>query len=133
MHEEKINFKNTSQIVVTIQNEEFVLLKGDDKFELVLDSFLKSIKNAHDMPAFGVSIDQETRTAKQNGTWIEFVFDTTQMHNDMPFDSLLIEVNSKSSGFNLIRKHNQKYDGRCFYFSLKSDMSHLYETLKSLS
>lgn len=133
MHENKIDFKSASQIVVTVQNNETTLVKGDDKFERVLDAFLTITHNAHDMPAFGVSIDSETRNAKQNGIWIEFVFDKTMMHNNMPFDALLIEVKPDYSGFNIVRKHNNKYDGRCFYFNLENNMSKLYETIKTLS
>ena len=133
MYENNIDFKSASQIIVTVQNNETTLVKGDDKFELILDAFLTIIHNAHDMPAFGVSIDKETRKAKQSGIWLEFVFEKTMLHNNMPFDALLIEVNPDYSGFNLIRKHNNKYEGRCFYFNLESDMSKLYETIKTLS
>ena len=71
------------------------------------------------MPAFGVSLNDETIQAKQTGVWIELFYETTCLNNEMPFDSLLIQVEPENTGFNVIRKYDDKYDGRCFYIDLK--------------
>ena len=51
----------------------------------------------------------------------------------MDFEGLLIKVEKDWHGFNLIRKNNGKYDGRCFYLSLENSMDELYETLHKVS
>ena len=84
------------------------------------------------MPAYGVSIDKDTRDALKTGLWLELKFSTTLTHNEMPFDSLLIEVDSEYSGFNIIRHHDNQYEGRCYYINLEKDMSSLYETIENI-
>ena len=58
------------------------------------------------------------------------MFEKTKVYNEMPFETLLINVEKDWSGFNIIRKHDSKYEGRCFYINLENaDMSKLYELL----
>ena len=64
------------------------------------------------MPAVGVSIDNLTREEMKSGSWIELEFDQCYIFNEMPFDALLIKVEKDNYGFNLIRRHNGKYEGR---------------------
>ena len=90
-------------------------------------------KNSHQMPAFGVSLDDLTRQEMQTGVWLEFTFDKTCYNSDMPFDSLLINIQNDFTGFNIIRKYQNKYDGRCFYINLiDKNMTNLYNLLSSL-
>ena len=74
-------------------------------------------------------LDNETREAIKTGLWIELIYSNTQEYNEMPFDTLLIQVEKDYTGFNIIRKHNDKYEGRCFYLALNGDMSKLYDIL----
>ena len=127
------HISNTSQIVVYDDGFVSNFEKGDDKFELVLNAFLNTTTDAHEMPAFGVSLDEETRKALDDGLWVEFCFDTTLSHNDMPFDSLLIKVNADDSGINLVRKHNNKYEGRCFYLNLKTTLKNFSDIVYDFS
>lgn len=127
------NFNNSSFIIVTIDNKETCLNKGEDKYELVLKALENVVDKAKEMPAFGVSLDKETREQKQTGKWIELVFEGVQSHNDMPYESLLIEVQKDWQGFNIIRKNNGKYDGRCFYLELEGNMEPLYNAISELS
>ena len=85
------------------------------------------------MPAFGVSIDELTREDMKNGLWIELCFDGVQSFEAMDFEGLLIKVEKDFHGFNLIRRNNGKYDGRCFYLSLQNSMDKLYEEIEGLS
>ena len=103
--------------------------KHTPQFDLLLDSFLITCEGAHEMPAFGVSLHNETILALTKGTWIEFKFNKSLTHNEMPFSRLLIEVNGEYSGFNIIRYHNEEYSGRCFYFNLNTNMQKLYNTI----
>ena len=123
---------NTNHMVVFCDGTQFTYHKGDDKCEIVLSEFVNTIKNASEMPALGVSLDNETQSALAEGLWIEFVFHTTQIHNEMPFDALLIKINPEDSGINLIRKHNGKYDGRCFYLNLKTTLKNFSQLIKEI-
>ncbi len=134
MHDITYFFDKASEIVVTVKGESTTFQKGDEKYEAILSSVQNATKGAHEMPAFGVSIDKETRKEMQDGTWIEFIYETSNKHNEMPFESLLISVNADYSGFNLIRKVNGKYEGRCFYLDLVGkDMTEISTTLQNLS
>lgn len=127
------NYFNEAKSITIIKNDEyFCYSKGDDKYEEILSALLSVTKGSHDMPAFGVSLDNETKQAIQSGTWLELQFNTTKTFNEMPFDALLIQVNENYQGINIIRKNNKKYEGRCFYLNLKSDMKQLFKTLKNI-
>ena len=127
------SFDSSVQMVITIENMTTTLEEGDDKFEKILNSLKEITKHSHDMPAFGVSLDDLTREEMQTGMWLELIFDKTYSFNDMPFESLLIKVDKDAYGFNLIRKHNGNYEGRCFYLSIQESMNKLYQEINSTS
>ena len=126
-------FSTATSITITQNNEKTTYLKGNDKYELLLESLLLTTKDAQDMPAFGVSLDNETKSAITKGTWLELEFTTPQNFNEMPFDALLIEVVKDFEGINIIRKNNGTYEGRCFYLNLKSNMKELSNTISNIS
>jgi len=101
------------------------------EFNDIIDSINNMCNNSHEMPAFGVSLHKETLIAIQTGIWIELEFNSTITHNDMPFSKLIFEINPEYSGFNIIRYCDNKYEGRCYYLNLDSDMSELYSLIKS--
>ena len=61
-------------LIVYKNNNKHLFFKGDDKFEIVLSALQTICENCHDMPAFGVSLDNETIEAKKQGDWIELIF-----------------------------------------------------------
>lgn len=126
-------FHLSTSINLFVDGNKQTFEKGDDKYELLLSSLLAITKNALDMPAYAVAENQGTLTQRKKGTWIELEFSSVYEFNELPFDALLIEVNKTFSGFNLIRKQNGKYDGRCFYLRLQNNMQTLSESIKSLS
>lgn len=126
-------FSKASAITIIENGTKTSYLKGDDKFEEILTSLLKITSGAHDMPAYGVSLDKDTKKATESGLWLELEFKTPETFNELPFESLLFEVSANYEGFNLIRKNNNTYDGRCFYLNLKGNMKHLFATLKNIS
>jgi hypothetical protein len=67
------------------------------------------------------------KEAMKNNVWLELEFDKTIEYNQMPFDTILIEVNSEYAGFNLMRGNKGEYDGRCYYVDLDGNMSKLYD------
>lgn len=125
-------FNNADKILVYIDNNIEEYTADTIEFKQITDSLQKIVTNAHEIPAYGVSIDSETREAIKQGTWVELKYKSTETHNEMPFDSLLIKVDSEYSGFNLIRLHDNQYEGRCFYLSLDNTMEELYNTLQEL-
>lgn len=106
-------------------------LKGSEEYSGIVGRWEKMIDGAHDMPAFGVSLNDHTLEAMKSGRWIEFDFKKKLEHGGMPYEKLLVQVESVYTGFNLIR-YNKKggYDGRCFYFDLVGkDMGELCDYL----
>ena len=119
-----------SQEIVVYNNDKQVTIENEsNEFQDIIDVMHDMCLDSHEMPAFGVSLDNETRLAMKSGLWIEFRFDKQYIYSEMPFDRLLISVDAESSGFNIIRYHNDMYEGRCYYLNLNNDMSALQSTL----
>ena len=122
--EEEIMFaayNNGYQIEMTKQDVE--------KFD---ELFCEMMQGSYPMPAYGVSLHNETIKALQKGVWVRFVFEEMQEENGLPFDELLINVEPEFCGFNIIRGQEGVYDGRCFYINLDGDMKEVYNFLTSL-
>ena len=107
---------------------------GEGKYNEILASWNKMIDGAHDMPAYGVSLDNLTRNELKSGLWVEFEFGRVLECNGMPFEKLLIQVDKEFQGFNLIRYNTgYGYDGRCFYFDLNGkNMGNFHDLLLNL-
>lgn len=127
------SFRVANKMIVSFSGTDYVFEKGNDKFEKVILALEKIVVDSHEMPAFGVSLDEETRKEKNKGIWIELLFDSPCKHDGMDFESLLIKVEKEDYAFNLIRKYNGKYEGRCFHLSLASSTKQLYDAVESLS
>ena len=125
-------FSKASALTIIENGTKTSYLKGDDKFEEILASLSKITSGAHDMPAYGVSLDKDTKKAIESGLWLELKFKTPETFNELPFESLLFEVSPSYEGFNLIRKNNNKYDGRCFYLNLKGNMKTLSNEINKI-
>ncbi|MDE5617881.1 MAG: hypothetical protein K2I79_00125 [Clostridia bacterium] len=107
------------------------LVPSDKDFELLLQNISAMNKDGYEMPAFGVSIDKLTKNEIQKGVWLRFYYNSGCTHNEMPFDELMIKIQPKDCGYNIIRGNSGVYDGRCFYYNLnKGDMSLLYNHIK---
>lgn len=96
--------------------------------------FSEAIEDSFSMPAFAVSLDNLTKEEMKSGLWLEFVFDKTMSINEMPFDSLLVNVNKDQYGINLIRGNDGLYEGRCFYLDLRGkNLDELYDYLSNIN
>ena len=120
-------FNASSEII--IYNNGVVHNCTNSESATLLETLQQMLTNSHEMPALGVSLDNETRNELKNGLWLEFNYKTTQTYNDMPFDSLLIKAEPENSGVNIIRKYNNLYEGRCYYINLDCNMSDLYNKI----
>ena len=114
-------YNNGHQIIMTEEDVE--------KFDSL---FAELIKDCRPMPAYGVSLHDETIKAMQEGVWVRFEFDQTLTVNELPFDELLIHLSRDMYGFNIIRGNQGKYEGRCFYIDVPRNMDKLYEFMLTL-
>lgn len=109
------------------------LLPSQKSFELVIKGFVNLLADAREMPAFSVSLDKDTRQAMCEGLWVEFDFGKRIVYADMPFEKLLMQVESSHSGFNLIRYNSDNgYAGRCYYFDINGTLKGFYDILQSV-
>ena len=122
-------FNIGEKITITYNGNEYNYTKNSDEYKSIYNSIMEYVKDAHEMPALGVSLDHETKTEKQNGLWLEIHFAKTMHYLDMPFDSLLIKIEKDNSGCNIIRGNNGKYEGRCYYLNTTGTMENLYNTV----
>ena len=111
-----------------------VYSSGGKEYSKILACWNDMINGAHDMPAFGVSLDRYTKEEMKKGLWVEFDFKKLLECNGMPFQKLLISVEKGAQGFNLIRYNSDVgYDGRCFYLDLVGkNMGKFYDLLLNL-
>ena len=126
-------FDEVRQIGIYNNGSAETFLPSQMGFELVINGFKNLLANARQMPAFGVSLDGDTRMAMAEGLWVEFDFGKKLWYSEMSFEKLLVQVVSSYSGFNLIRYNaDGGYCGRCYYFALNGDMSQFFDVVKSV-
>ena len=125
-------FQQANKVSVFHNGQQIVFEKDADNFVSVIETLQQTTNGAHDMPAFSVSLDSETRQELSNGVWLELCFANTNTFNELPFDALLFKLQSEDCGMNVIRKHNGKYEGRCFYLNLQNNCEELYKLVESL-
>ena len=125
------SFTAAESLNVYNEGELTVIEKTDEKFDDIILGWSHMIEGAHDMPAFGVSINDLTLKELRHGLWVEFVFGEEYESNGMPYKKLLINVQKGFYGFNLIRYTAERgYDGRCFYYDLvNKNMGDFYDLL----
>ena len=71
----KESFNSAYKINVIIDNEKTVYNKNDEKFNVILQKLINITNNSHDMPAFGVSLDELTKEGIKTGLWLELEFE----------------------------------------------------------
>lgn len=123
---------NQADMLQFTNNGEIIQMTNKD-LEKFNEIFSSSLENSRSMPAFGVSLHEETIKAMKEGIWVKFIFNETRIENRMPFDELLIHVEKDNYGLNIIRGNNGKYEGRCFYLDLDKNLNELYNFLSSFA
>ena len=128
-----LNIMTTANEIVVYHNNATTSYEPNtNEYNTIMEELQTLSLSSRESPAFGVSLHNEIITAMETGLWLEVNFNKTISHNDMPFDSLLIQVVGEYSGFNIIRKYDNKYDGRCFYVDLlDTNLSNLENILQS--
>ena len=132
--QDQINYVfDDCKIIKLYKNGKIIELERDSKeFSQIMDIWQMTLKNSYEMPSLGVSLDSETRQAIQQGLFIEFVFDKTNCHNDMPFDSLLVEIVENQGGYQLQRNFENQYQGRCYYLNIFEINNDLYDFVNNI-
>lgn len=124
------DYSSITEVVLSADNIQ-VYMDGNQKDidkDQINNLIEQMMKDCRQMPAFGVALDNEVKTARNNGVWIELEYNQKQIYDEMPFDKLLIEVGQDYSGFNIMRHHDGEYEGRCYYVDLvNNNMSTLYD------
>lgn len=118
-------------INVYIDGEQQIYPVGCEKYEKICAQWNEMLDGARIMPAFGVSLHNETVREMKKGVWAEFEFGGQYSSNGMPYEKLLVAVNPDWRAFNIIRYTAERgYDGRCFHYDLVTkNMSAFYNTL----
>ena len=133
---EEINeaFEYTQNINVYEEGIKSEYSLGGNEFEKIICAWDELMEGAHPMPAFGVSLDKETRAALSRGLWVEFGFEKQMEVGGMNIEKLLVEVCDSFYGFNIIRYNTDYgYEGRCYYIDLVGkNMSDFSAVLKNL-
>ncbi len=124
-------FDYSEKIVVYNDNKTCTYNPSQTKYNEIMELWNKMLDGSHPMPALGVSINDYSLRVREQGLWVEFVFDEAVECYGMPFEKLLINVNKDFYGFNLIRYTNEHgYDGRCYYIDLVGkNMNEFYDYL----
>lgn len=127
-------FDYADKITVYNDGEKVTFLPYDNSFKEIKVEWRAMLDGAYTMPAFGVSLNNETKEEIKRGLWVEFEFKEVMTYSEMPFEKLLIKVEKNYSGFNLVRYNTDRgYEGRCFYYNLvDKNMSDFYDFLLKL-
>lgn len=106
------------------------ITKQDKCFDELLSFIYKVFESSRIMPAFGVSLHNETINELKNGNWLQINFNKQVEKNGLLFSSLLFKL-EKTNGINLIRLFNDKYEGRCVFldFDQEIDLKLIFNTL----
>ena len=123
---DSINVYSDGELTVYKQNEE--------PYNEIVEGWKLMCQNAHEMPAFGVALNNETIDAKALGLWVEFVFSGQQTHSSMTFEKLLFKIEKEYQGFNIIRYNAEAgYSGRCYFIDLVgNNMAQFYDLVANL-
>lgn len=94
-----------------------IVTNEQDKFNEIFNNIKEIFASSRLMPAFGVSLHNETLNELKNECWFQINFNKEQIKNGLNFNSLLFKL-EETQGFNLIRLYENKYEGRCLYLDL---------------
>lgn len=98
-----------------------VFKQNDENFKALKNEIINILQQSRLMPAFGVSLHNETIVEMQKGNWLQINFLNEMNLVGLLLDSLLIKL-EKTNGINLIRLHNGKYEGRCIYLDFDEEI-----------
>lgn len=119
----KKKLERADAISVCFKKQKTSFEKGSAEYNEIMDVFKRTVKNAREMPAFGVALNDLTLSFE--GLALEFVFHDVQKHGEMPFEKLFVRTEKHYMGINLERYYDGAYQGRCFYLNLDKNLEAL--------
>lgn len=125
-------FDDCQKIIIYDNGKQKEFAKDTKEYDKILQLWQIAVNSGYEMPAYGVSLDKETRKDLESGFYMEFIFDETKTHNEMPYDALLIKLMQNQGGYQLIRLHDGIYEGRCFYININEINNDLYDYINSI-
>lgn len=125
-------FDKSTSIIAYVDGKKINYDNTSKEYTDILTILSNMCVGSRDLPALGVSLHEETIQAINENIWIELKYPKILYHNEMPFDSLLINVMPNYMGFDLIRGQEGKYEGRCFHLSINGYTLPLYNYLVEL-
>lgn len=130
------NIKNYANgVTVYCDGKSYEYLSESVPFNDICAVWEDTFKLSRQMPALGVSLQQETLCALKSGVWLEVSFPKMYCSWDLPFEKLLIKLVKDCSCFDIIRyTSGYGYEGRCLHFNLMGNtLNNLYaEVIKNL-
>lgn len=128
------SFKDCETVIVYTNGKCKTYCADSKEYKRILAIWSDMTSSARQMPAYGVSLNNETINAINKGVWVEFSYSHVCECAGMNFEKLLTEVQEDYYGFNLIRYNSRcGYDGRCYYVDLNgNNMVKLYDYLRGL-
>ena len=113
-----VDIVNKIQSLEVFKNGNIKLVENNEESFLQIKDNLKDLfSSSRLMPAFGVSLHNDTLNEIKKGIWLKINFDSKIEKSGLPFNSLIFKL-EEVQGFNLIRLYNNTYDGRCLYLDL---------------
>lgn len=107
--------------------------KDSPEFNEIIRQWEIDCNGGYEMPAYYVSLHNETVEEMKSGLFVEFLFDETMHHNEMPFDSLVLKLGQNQYGYTLIRHHDGLYEGRCYHLQRLEPNNELYNIVVNAS
>ncbi len=108
--------EKVSSFTIFKRGKETKINKEDSGFDKIFSHLEEVFKKGEVMPAYGVSLHDETQNALLADTWLQINFDEQLTKNELPFSALLFRLD-EVYGVDLIRLFNDRYDGRCIHLS----------------
>lgn len=119
-----------AEIKVSADGKSAVYGRQCEQYGELMAAVMKLLKNCREMPAFGVALDELTKS--YNGIAVEFVYNERREYNGAPFEKLFVRLEPYYSGVNLERYHDGKYQGRCFYLNFEKQAKLLTDVIEKL-
>lgn len=102
--------------------KEIEINKENKKFNSVFLAIEDTFRRGQILPAFGVSLHNETLNALKSDEWLQINFKEELIKNGLPFTALLFKLDNVY-GVDLIRVNNNRYEGRCIHLNFFENLN----------
>lgn len=125
-------FDDCSGIKIYCDGNVKIIQKGTKEFDEIIKQWQIDCNNGYEMPAYFVALPDESVEYMKKGLHVEFLFDGTRIHDEMPFDALVLKLEQNQYGYTLTRHHDGIYEGRCYHLHRFEPTNELFEIVNSI-